>query len=108
MINNSESIRHLFEAILSLQNEEECYKFFTDLCTERELLTFSTRLSAATMLLQGHTYHDINKATGISEAIIARVKRTISEGTGGIKAILLKQNVIRENKSTNEVGANDC
>ena len=33
----SEAADRLFEAILSLQSTEECYRFFEDLCTVTEL-----------------------------------------------------------------------
>ena len=35
----TEAVDHLFEAILSLENKEECYGFFEDLCTVNELLS---------------------------------------------------------------------
>ena len=35
----TEAVDHLFDAILSLQNKEECYAFFEDLCTVNELLS---------------------------------------------------------------------
>ena len=34
----------LFEAILRLETVEECYSFFTDLCTISELKSLSQRL----------------------------------------------------------------
>ena len=33
----SEETDHLFEAILSLKDLEECYRFFDDLCTFSEI-----------------------------------------------------------------------
>ena len=35
----TEAVDHLFDAILSLQNKEECYTFFEDVCTVNELLS---------------------------------------------------------------------
>lgn len=40
----------LFKAILSLENEEECYRFFEDLCTSPELKAMSQRLVVAKCL----------------------------------------------------------
>ncbi len=37
----TEAVDHLFEAILSLENKEECYTFFEDICTINELLSLS-------------------------------------------------------------------
>lgn len=42
----------LFKAILSLENEEECYRFFEDLCTSPELKAMSQRLVVAKMLTE--------------------------------------------------------
>ena len=43
----------LFEAILSLDSVEECYKFFEDALTEKEILDIAQRLKAAKMLKDG-------------------------------------------------------
>ena len=37
----------LFEAILTLETEEECYNFFEDLCTVLELRSLSQRYQVA-------------------------------------------------------------
>ena len=52
----SEAVSQLFRAILTLQNEQECYQFFEDICTVNELLSLSQRLEVATMLREGKTY----------------------------------------------------
>ncbi len=39
----TEAVDFLFDAILSLQNKEECYTFFEDVCTINELLSLSQR-----------------------------------------------------------------
>ena len=33
----TEAVDYLFEAVLSLENKEECYTFFEDICTINEL-----------------------------------------------------------------------
>lgn len=40
----------LFRAILALENNEECYKFFEDLMTIKELQSISQRWAVARML----------------------------------------------------------
>ena len=47
---NDEKIDFLFKGILTLENVEECYSFFEDLCTVAELQEMSKRLLAAKML----------------------------------------------------------
>ena len=70
----------LFDAILQLQNQEECYMFFEDLCTVQELKALSQRLVVAKMLSDGRVYSDIVKATGASTATISRVNRSLEYG----------------------------
>ena len=38
---HTEAVDHLFEAILSLKDKEECYTFFEDVCTINELMSLS-------------------------------------------------------------------
>ena len=78
----------LFDAILSLNNNEECYQFFEDNCTVSELKSLAQRLEVARMLQTGHTYDDIVARTGASTATISRVKRCLHYGADGYKTIL--------------------
>ncbi len=78
----------LFDAILSLNNNEECYQFFEDICTVSELKSLAQRLEVARMLQTGHTYDDIVARTGASTATISRVKRCLHYGADGYKTIL--------------------
>ena len=52
----TEAVDHLFDAILSLENREECYTFFEDICTINELLSLSQRFEVAKMLREQKTY----------------------------------------------------
>lgn len=80
---HTDAVNHLFEAILSLKNEEECYTFFEDVCTINELLSMAQRLEVASMLRQGRTYLDIAERTGASTATISRVNRSLNYGNDG-------------------------
>ena len=73
----------LFEAILSLENIEECYEFFEDACTIKEILDIAQRLKIAKMLKNGVNYATISKETGVSTATISRVSKCIEYGNGG-------------------------
>jgi len=73
----------LFDAILSLQNKEECYTFFEDVCTVNELLSLSQRFEVAKMLRDQKTYLDIAEKTGASTATISRVNRSLNYGNDG-------------------------
>ena len=86
----TEAVDHLFEAILQLQNKEECYKFFEDVCTVNELLSFSQRFEVARMLRTQKTYLDIAEQTGASTATISRVNRSLNYGNAPDDANLLR------------------
>ena len=73
----SEAADFLFDAILSLENKEECYRFFEDLCTSAEIKAMSQRLVVAKMLMEKKVYTEIVKETGASTATISRVKRAL-------------------------------
>ena len=77
------AVDHLFDAILSLQNKEECYTFFEDVCTVNELLSLSQRFEVAKMLRDQKTYLDIAEKTGASTATISRVNRSLNYGNDG-------------------------
>ena len=79
----TEAVDHLFDAILSLQNKEECYTFFEDVCTVIELLSLSQRFEVAKMLRDQKTYLDIAEKTGASTATISRVNRSLNYGNDG-------------------------
>lgn len=74
------SLDQLFEAVLSLKDIEECYRFFDDLCTVNEIQSLAQRLEVARMLREGFTYHKIETETGASTATISRVKRCLNYG----------------------------
>ncbi|MCR2823421.1 YerC/YecD family TrpR-related protein [Lederbergia panacisoli] len=78
----------LFEAVLSLKNVEECYRFFDDLCTINEIQALSQRLEVARMLRDGKTYHKIETETGASTATISRVKRCLNYGNDTYEMVL--------------------
>ena len=78
----------LFEAILTLENVEECYAFFEDICTVNEIKSLAQRLEVAKMLQQKKTYQDIQQITHASTATISRVNRCLSYGSDGYKLIL--------------------
>jgi len=73
----------LFRAILTLESEDDCYRFFDDLCTISELKAMSQRLQVARMLIRRAKYEDIERQTGASSATISRVKRFVEYGAGG-------------------------
>jgi len=83
-------VDQLFQAVLCLENEEECYRFFEDICTVNELKALAQRLEVAKMLTEKRTYHEIAERTHASTATISRVNRALIYGADGYKAILLK------------------
>ena len=89
----NETVDALFDAILSLESREECYAFFEDLCTVKEISDMAQRLEAAKLLLGGRTYDQIVKEVEISTATISRINRCIQYGTGGYQSVIEKTNL---------------
>ncbi len=89
----TEALDELFEAILSLRDKEECYRFFEDVCTVNELFSLSQRFEVAHMLSEDKTYLEIAEKTGASTATISRVNRSLNYGNDGYEIVLsrLKQ-----------------
>ena len=84
----TDDVDHLFDAILTLQNREECYTFFEDVCTVNELLSMSQRFEVAYMLRERKTYLDIAEKTGASTATISRVNRSLNYGNDGYDMVV--------------------
>ncbi|MBQ9743075.1 MAG: hypothetical protein IJV88_05325 [Ruminococcus sp.] len=78
----------LFEAILSLQSLEECYQFFEDACTIKEVKDISQRFYVARLLADGQNYQEINAKTGVSTATICRVNKCLNYGDGGYRTAI--------------------
>ncbi len=83
----------LFKAILALEDEEDCYRFFEDICTVKEIHSLAQRLQVAKLLAIHKTYNEIEEITGASTATISRINRCLVYGADGYKRILerLKQ-----------------
>lgn len=82
------NLEDLFEAVLCLENIEECRLFFKDLCTVPELKALSQRFQVAKLLTENHVYSDIVAETGASTATISRVNRSLAyDGNGGYNIV---------------------
>ena len=79
----SRELTHLVEAILTLEDVDECYSFFQDLCTVGELTSLAQRFDVASMLRAHGTYLEISEQTGASTATISRVNRSLNYGEDG-------------------------
>jgi len=84
----TEFIDELFEGILMLNDKEECYRFFEDICTIKEIQSLSQRLKVAKILREKKTYNEIEEITGTSTATISRINRCLSYGADGYNMIL--------------------
>ena len=88
----------LFEAILTLENPEECYIFFEDICTVNELLSLSQRFEVSKMLRERKTYLEIAEKTGASTATISRVNRSLNYGNDGYDMVFKRLGYHNEEK----------
>ena len=81
-------IDELFKAILTLENEEDCYRFFEDICTINEIHAIAQRFQVAKLLSQKKTYTEIEAETKASTATISRVNKCLLYGAEGYTRVL--------------------
>jgi TrpR-related protein YerC/YecD len=86
----NQDIDDLFEMMLKLETVEECYRFFEDLCTIKEVFDMAQRLKVAKMLEEKHSYQDIVKETKASTATISRVAKSLTYGAEGYHTLFKK------------------
>ena len=84
----SKEIDELFAAVLTLKTEEECYRFFEDVCTVNEIQAISQRLQVAKLLDEKKTYTEIENITKASTATISRINKCLMYGADGYKLVL--------------------
>ncbi|MCR5353187.1 MAG: TrpR-related protein YerC/YecD [Clostridiales bacterium] len=88
----TESTDRLFKVISQLNTVEECYDFFEDLCTIKEIQDMSQRLDTAILLSTGKSYQKIAEEISVSTATISRVNKCLEYGSGGYRAVIDKIN----------------
>ena len=90
------AVEKLFEAILCLENMDECFDFVEDICTINELLSLSQRFEVARMLREQRTYLEIAEKTGASTATISRVNRSLNYGNDGYDMVIARMEEKKE------------
>jgi TrpR-related protein YerC/YecD len=80
---HSPSVDRLFQSFLNLNSIEECYAYFEDLCTVKEIQDMAQRLDTAILLSQGQSYQKIAEEVDVSTATIGRVSKCLNYGAGG-------------------------
>jgi TrpR-related protein YerC/YecD len=85
---NEDSVSRLYRVILQLDSEDDCRRFFEDLCTIREISDMAQRLDAAFLLDKKCSYQQISKDVSISTATIGRVSKCLNYGAGGYRLAL--------------------
>ena len=86
----TEEMNKLFETILKLDSIEECYSFFEDICTIKEMQDMAQRLAVAVLLDKGENYQKISQDVSVSTATISRVSKCLRYGSGGYRLALDK------------------
>ena len=86
----SEAVDRLFQTFLNLESLEECYAYFEDICTVKEILDMAQRLETAILLSKGNSYQQIMEKVEISTATIGRVSKCLNYGTGGYRTAIEK------------------
>lgn len=81
-------IDKLFEAILVLDDLDDCYRFFEDVCTINEIKAMAQRLQVAMLLSEKKTYNEIEEITAASTATISRINKCLVYGADGYKTVI--------------------
>ena len=81
-------IDELFKAILLLEDEEDCYRFFEDICTINEIHAIAQRLQVAKLLSEKKTYSEIEDLTKASTATISWINKCLVYGAEGYQRIM--------------------
>lgn len=76
-----------YKAVLTLKNEDECRRFFEDICSVSEQMAIEQRYEVAKRLYRGSIYNTIMEETGASSAIVSRVNRSLQYGAGGYEIV---------------------
>lgn len=87
---HNELTERFFQAVLNLSTQEECSRFFEDICTIKEIQDMSQRLEVAYLLNTGKSYQEVLAKTGVSTATISRVNKCLNYGSGGYKEAIDK------------------
>ncbi|MBE6823941.1 MAG: hypothetical protein E7513_01205 [Ruminococcaceae bacterium] len=93
----NKSVDRLFQTILNLETIEECYEYFDDICTIKEIQDMTQRLDTAILLSKGYSYQKIADKVDVSTATIGRVSKCLNYGTGGYKKAIDRLNLPEEN-----------
>ena len=85
-----DDIDQLFDAVLTLEDREDCYRFFEDICTINEIHAIAQRLQVAKLLSEKKTYSEIESITSASTATISRINKCLLYGADGYKRVLAR------------------
>ena len=96
----NQAVENLMQVIAKMSSPDDCYEFFSDLCTIKELQDMAQRFEMALLLKSGANYQSVVSAVGTSSATISRVNRCLMYGNGGYeKAIqIFNEGKNNENK----------
>lgn len=98
----TEAVKDLFEAILTLENVDECFSFFEDVCTVNEVLSIAQRFAVAKMLNDNKTYMEVAQKTGASTATISRVNRSLNYGNDSYDMVFSRMKEKQEDSQDGE------
>ena len=87
---HTDQIEKLFKAVCSIESIDECFDFFEDLCTVKEIQDMSQRFETAILLREGKSYSEVAAEVGVSSATICRVNKCLNYGSGGYERIIEK------------------
>ena len=86
------------KVIAKMSSPDDCFDFFSDLCTIKELQDMAQRFEMALLLKSGANYLSVASSVGTSSATISRVNRCLLYGNGGYEKAIKLFNEGKENE----------
>jgi TrpR-related protein YerC/YecD len=90
----TKDINNLIEVLVNCEDKDGAKQFLKDLFTHSEIRDLSNRWKVAKMLWNKVPYSKIEQVTGMSSTTIARISKSLKQGSGYRN--MIKKNLIAE------------
>ena len=80
-------LQNFVDAILSLETEEECIKFFEDICTIKEFQDLAHRLEVARLLTDGKVFNELVRGKDSRREFFNRIIEVVTLLGGDVENV---------------------
>jgi TrpR-related protein YerC/YecD len=93
----TQDINALIDVLVNCKDQDKAKQFLKDLFTHAEIRDLSNRWKVAKMLWNKVPYSQIERMTGMSSTTIARISKSLKQGTGYRN--MIKKDLIAEDET---------